>query len=167
MGGSMDIKGRLSKSILEENRKLKGIIKNTVIKGDIYDPEACIGDGGIKSYIPTNFVEYRGSKMECYLLVMEPGNKVVNHIHPQTDELYFVLGGEGVFGLNEKKFDLHKGVIHHILAGQWHSLDTTKSKNKLEIFIVVAPATAFFNKEGGCEFFTEERWKEMGYGKIR
>lgn len=157
--------GKHSKSILEESRKLREAIKNTVIKGDIYDPEACIDWGGMKSYIPANFVEFSGIQMEYYYFVMEPGKKVVNHVHPQSDELYFVLDGEGVFGLNGKEFDLRKGVLHHILAGQWHSLDTTKSKKNLELFIVVAPAVAYFNREDGCEGFTEEGWEKMGYGK--
>jgi len=160
------MKGKNSKKILQQSKKLREIVKNTVIKGNIYDPEACIDwEEGIKSYIPSNFIEYPGVKMEYYYLVMEPGKKVVNHIHTQTDELYFILGGDGNFGLNGKTFKLKKGVIHHILAGQWHSLDTTESKNDLEIFIVVSPAVAYFNREDGSEGFTEEGWEKMGYGK--
>jgi quercetin dioxygenase-like cupin family protein len=163
--GPKFMKGKSSKKILAESKKLREFIKNIVIKGDIYKPEACINWGGMKSYIPTNFVEYSGIKMEYYYFVMEPGKKVVNHVHPFSDELYFVLGGEGIFGLNGKKYDLCKGVIHHILAGQWHFLDTTDSKANLEIFIVVSPAVPFFNREDGCEGFTEEDWNKMGYGK--
>ena len=52
-----------------------------------------------------------------------------------------------------------------MLAGQWHSLDTTKSKKDLEIFIIVSPPISIINREDGCEGFNEEDWEKMGYGK--
>jgi len=159
------MKGKSSKKILQQSKNLRKLVENTVVKGNIYDPEACIDWGGMKSYIPANFMDYTGVKMEYYYFVMEKGQKVDNHVHPQTDELYFVLGGEGIFGLNGKEFNLKKGDIHHILAGQWHYLDTTKSTQDLEIFIVVAPTVAYFVREDGCEGFTEQDWGKMGFGK--
>lgn len=163
--GMKYMKGRRSKSFLKENRKLRETVNNIVVKGDIYNPEATIYWKGSESHIPSNFLEYAGAKMEYYYFIMEPGQKVVNHVHPFGDELYLCLGGEGIFQLNGKTFKLRKGVIHHILAGQWHSIDTTKSKNKLEIFIVVAPVVASFNREDGRESILEEDRNKTCHGK--
>ncbi len=161
----MNLSGKHANKILKASKKLRETVKNTVIKGNIYDAEAYTDHGGIKSYIPTNFVEFSGIKMEYYYFIMDPGKTVSNHVHPHEDELYFVLDGEGVFGLNGKTFSLKRGDVHHILAGQWHSLDTTKSTRKLEIFIVVAPAIPYPTREDRCVCFREEDWKKMGYGK--
>jgi len=163
--GMKFLKGKNSKSVTEAKNKAKENLKNMVVKGNIYEPEACINYVGMKSYIPSNFADYAGIKMDYYYFVMEPGYKVVNHIHPLTDELYFILGGEGVFGLNGKKYDLKKGDTRHILAGQWHSLDTTNSKVNLEIFIVSSPAIPLHIRSDGFEGFTEEEWEKMGYSK--
>lgn len=163
--GMKFLKGKNSKQVTEAHKKAKETLKNIVIKGNIYEPEACINYVGMKSYIPSNFADYAGIKMDYYYFIMEPGYKVVPHVHPLTDELYFILGGDGVFGLNGKKFDLKKGDTRHILAGQWHSLDTTKSKNNLEIFIVSSPAIPLFTRSDGFECFTEEDWEKMGYDK--
>lgn len=159
------MKGKNSKAVFEEGKKLRKVLRSKVIKGDIYDPEALIDWGGMKSYIPTNFYEHRDVQVEYYYFVMETGQKVDNHIHPHNDEVFFILGGEGILGLNGKEFKLRKGIIHHMLAGQWHSLDTTKSKKDLEIFIIVSPPISIINREDGCEGFNEEDWEKMGYGK--
>ena len=161
--GVKSMKGKNAKSILAASKREKDNLKKTVIRGDINEPEACIDWGVIKTYIPANYVEHGGGKMEHFYVVVEPGHKFPSHIHPTSDQLILVLGGEGKLDLNGKKFDLHKGIVHHILAGQWHNYDTEKSNKRLELFLVASPPLTFCIREDGFDSFNEEEWKKMGY----
>ena len=144
---------------------MKNKVKSTVIKGNIYEPLAYANWEGARTYIPVNFLMYPGTKMESFYWEMEPGVKGTKHIHPIADELYLILDGVGKLYLEEIILDLKKGDVFHILAGQWHCIDSMDSKDMIKVFIVLSPPLPFFLRESGYSSFTEEAWDKLGYDR--
>lgn len=153
------LKGDKKEDLISSSKNLRNKVKSAEIKGNIYKPLAYAEWEGAKTYIPTNFIEYPGIKMESFYFEMEPGVKGVKHIHPISDEIYLVLDGTGNLYLEDKVFDLAIGDIFHILAGQWHYIDTINSKDKIKVFIVISPPLPFFLREEGYNSVIAENIK--------
>ena len=157
--------GKNNDAISKESKNLKNNVKDLVLSGNIYEPLAHANWEGAKTHIPINFVKYPGIKIESFYWEMEPGIKGTKHIHPIADELYLILEGQGQLYLEDKVFDLKKGDVFHIVAGQWHAIETLESTEKIKVFIVLAPPLPFFIRENGYCSFTEEAWDKMGYDR--
>ena len=155
--------GKGAKAIINASQKQQENLKKIVIKGDIYDPEALLDYGFIRTYIPTNYAEHDLARLECFYVQVDKGYKSAPHVHPTFDQLILVVGGEGKLYLSGKLYDLHKGIIHHILAGQWHSFDTSESDSMLEVFYVSSPPLTLSIRAEGFEGFSEADWEKMGY----
>jgi mannose-6-phosphate isomerase-like protein (cupin superfamily) len=56
------------------------------------------------------------------------------HFHQRTDEIYYVLGGEGQMRLDEELIDLRKGVVVYVPRGVKH-----KAWGNLEVLVVCIP----------------------------
>ena len=56
------------------------------------------------------------------------------HYHEKTDEVYYVIGGEGTMVLDEEVIDLHKGVVVYVPRGVKH-----KAVGKLTVLTVCIP----------------------------
>jgi len=56
------------------------------------------------------------------------------HFHQRTDEIYYVLGGEGQMRLDEQLIDLRKGVVVYVPRGVKH-----KAWGNLEVLVVCIP----------------------------
>jgi mannose-6-phosphate isomerase-like protein (cupin superfamily) len=56
------------------------------------------------------------------------------HFHERTDEIYYVLGGEGRMRVDDEEIELHRGVVVYIPRGVKH-----KAWGHLEVLVVCIP----------------------------
>jgi mannose-6-phosphate isomerase-like protein (cupin superfamily) len=56
------------------------------------------------------------------------------HYHARTDEIYYVIDGQGTMILDEEKIDLHKGVVVYVPRGVKH-----KAVGRLTVLTVCIP----------------------------
>lgn len=74
--------------------------------------------------------------------VFEPGQALVPHSHPQSEEVYLCLEGEGTFyhGKDMTPIALKPGVIVHVPANTLHSTKNT-SRGKFKVAFFMSPGT--------------------------
>ena len=56
------------------------------------------------------------------------------HYHERTDEIYYVLGGQGRMQLDDEEIELHKGVVVYVPRGVKH-----RAWGNLEVLVVCIP----------------------------
>jgi mannose-6-phosphate isomerase-like protein (cupin superfamily) len=56
------------------------------------------------------------------------------HYHERTDEIYYVISGEGTMTLDEEEIELHQGVVVYVPRGIRH-----KAKGNLTVLVVCMP----------------------------
>src|SRR6266581_4623782 len=56
------------------------------------------------------------------------------HYHQRTDEIYYVLGGEGRMRLDDEEIELHRGVVVYVPRGLKH-----KAWGNLKVLVVCIP----------------------------
>jgi mannose-6-phosphate isomerase-like protein (cupin superfamily) len=56
------------------------------------------------------------------------------HYHQRTDEIYYVLDGQGQMRLDDKEIELHKGVVVYVPRGMKH-----KAWGNLTVLVVCVP----------------------------
>ena len=56
---------------------------------------------------------------------VRPGQITQAHYHQQTEEIYFLLGGQGRMRLDNQQFDLRSGEAIVIKPGQIHQIENT------------------------------------------
>ena len=56
------------------------------------------------------------------------------HYHQRTDEIYYVLGGQGRMRLDDTELELHKGVVVYVPRGVKH-----RAWGELEVLVVCIP----------------------------
>jgi len=74
--------------------------------------------------------------------VFNPGEGLNPHIHPESDEVYYVLDGEGTVHIGEdrKEYRINAGLALYIPSGTIHSVTNTSS-GKLTVAFFIAPGT--------------------------
>ncbi len=61
-------------------------------------------------------------EMRAYLVVMPPGSTIETHVHANTNELFDVIEGEGLFTVNSRTFRGGGGRCVFVPAGVPHSI---------------------------------------------
>jgi mannose-6-phosphate isomerase-like protein (cupin superfamily) len=56
------------------------------------------------------------------------------HYHQRTDEIYYVIAGQGKMRLNDEEIELHQGVVVYVPRGVKH-----KASGKLQVLVVCIP----------------------------
>jgi len=56
------------------------------------------------------------------------------HYHQRTDEIYYVLDGQGQMRLDDQEIELHKGVVVYVPRGMKH-----KAWGNLTVLVVCVP----------------------------
>src|SRR4051812_48680394 len=56
------------------------------------------------------------------------------HYHEKTDEVYYVIAGQGTMVLDDEEIELHKGVVVYVLRGVKH-----KATGRLAVLTVCIP----------------------------
>src|SRR5215218_8801310 len=57
------------------------------------------------------------------------------HFHEKTDEIYYVIDGEGTMVLDDERVELHKGVVVYVPRGVRH-----KAVGRLTVLTVCIPS---------------------------
>ncbi|MCX6750601.1 MAG: cupin domain-containing protein [Candidatus Pacearchaeota archaeon] len=69
---------------------------------------------------------------------LEPHKKAVKHYHNVSDEIYYVVSGNGTVQLNEDEKDVQRGSLIYVPKGTLHGLSNPEDTN-LEILCVSFP----------------------------
>lgn len=80
------------------------------------------------------------NKLDFALGVLEPGEYLKKHYHPNSDEVYFVLEGEGKLYVEDREEDLRENQAVLIPSKVVHGVRNTGS-GKLVIAFFTAPGT--------------------------
>ena len=94
--------------------------------------------GPIKPVVNSETV---GSKNLVFALgVFNPGEGLVPHIHPESEEVYYVIEGEGTVYVGEerKEIPIEPEIALYIPPGTIHGVKNT-GKEKLVVAFFVAP----------------------------
>lgn len=73
--------------------------------------------------------------------VLEPGSSVGEHGHPDTEELYLILEGEGTASLDGDRFPVKAGDLFVVKAGHAHGLEND-SDRPLSFFGLITSGTS-------------------------
>jgi mannose-6-phosphate isomerase-like protein (cupin superfamily) len=75
------------------------------------------------------------------LVVMSilPGEDVGTEVHPSTDQIFFVVEGEGKAVLNGKTSEIEENDVVFVSAGTEHNLINTKKREDLKLVTIYAP----------------------------
>jgi len=111
-----------------KNAELKGVWKEGIRGG--------MGKAQAVDYLAPD--EMAGVLMATRI-ALEPGASVGEHLHPETEELYLVLEGQGVGFLDGESFDVGPGDAWLCKAGHTHGL-TNSGKAQLVFFAVLTRA---------------------------
>ncbi|GBC75566.1 Oxalate decarboxylase OxdD [archaeon HR06] len=105
---------------------LKDIKVQTILGGPI-KPVISNGEGGSKNQVVA-------------LGIFKPGEGLYPHFHPQSEEIYFVIKGEGTVFLGEerKPMKIKEGQVIYIPAKTPHCVTNT-SKKELQIAFFLSP----------------------------
>ncbi len=68
-----------------------------------------------------------------------PGKKTATHYHTKSEEIYYILRGEGRMTIEIESQNVKKGDGIIILPGKWHSIANTGNEN-LVFLCCCAPA---------------------------
>jgi mannose-6-phosphate isomerase-like protein (cupin superfamily) len=63
-----------------------------------------------------------GGVLGMSVITLEPGATIGEHVHPATEELYFVLAGAGTGVLDSERFPVGPGDAYVVRAGPSHGL---------------------------------------------
>lgn len=63
-----------------------------------------------------------GGVLGMSVITLEPGATIGEHVHPATEELYFVLAGAGTGVLDSEHFPVGPGDAYVVRAGHSHGL---------------------------------------------
>jgi len=69
---------------------------------------------------------------------LEPNRKALKHYHNVSDEIYYVVSGNGAIQLNEDKENVQRGSLIYVPKGTLHGLSNSEDRN-LEILCVSFP----------------------------
>jgi len=71
---------------------------------------------------------------------LEAGKKARLHRHEESDEIYYVLSGQGQVQLGEKIFDVRPGDAICVPVNMVHGLINTSQEKPLKVLAVESPA---------------------------
>ena len=87
---------------------------------------------------------------------LHPGHETQLDIHPESAEIYYVIGGEGRLVMDEEEFRVKKGMTVYIPAGVSHQ-SFNEGTEDLCYFYAFAPPPPGPAKQ------QEQGWKRMEY----
>ncbi|MEN8257132.1 MAG: cupin domain-containing protein [Thermodesulfobacteriota bacterium] len=104
--------------------------------------------GSIKEYITKDGSEIRemihpqhqdNKKISVAEARIKPGMKTEPHYHKKSEEVYVVMAGKGLLRIEDKRYEIEKGVSIVIMPGQVHGLENTNNED-LVVMCCCAPA---------------------------
>jgi quercetin dioxygenase-like cupin family protein len=95
--------------------------------------------GGSWSRMLVTDASVEGNASSLGYSVFAPGS-VVGPVRHETEEVAYVVSGEGELQLDDGPFAFHGGQALHIPAGIWHAVANTGSEDVVMVFGFPAPA---------------------------
>lgn len=77
--------------------------------------------------------------MSIGLAVMGPGVRVPLHKHDQSEEIMFIIHGEGKFFTKDKEYPVGPYTLVYAPAGEEHGFENTSTCQTLEFLFVYSP----------------------------
>ena len=82
---------------------------------------------------------FRSERVLVGLNAFEPGQEHVLHVHDDTDKVYQVVEGQGLFLLKDDEVPMQSGALLVAPAGAPHGIRNTGSE-RLLVLAILAPA---------------------------
>jgi len=81
-----------------------------------------------------------GARSQLVLMTLAPGEEIGSEVHPETDQILFVLDGEGRAVVAGREREVEENDVVFVPAGTEHNLVNTDDDEDLKIVTVYAPA---------------------------
>jgi quercetin dioxygenase-like cupin family protein len=81
---------------------------------------------------------FASEQLFCDVYCLEPGQEQRVHAHAESDKIYYVLDGIGVFTLGDEESEQTPGDVIHAPAGIAHGV-RNDSTSRLRCLVVMAP----------------------------
>ncbi len=81
---------------------------------------------------------FASEQLFCDVYCLEPGQEQRVHAHAESDKIYHVLDGVGIFTLGDEAIEQSAGDVIHAPAGIAHGVRNA-SANRLRCLVVMAP----------------------------
>ncbi len=72
--------------------------------------------------------------------ILPRARKAIPHYHKKSEELYYIISGQGKVRIGEKEYPVKKGSLARIPVGVVHALENTSQDKDLEVLCVSSPA---------------------------
>jgi mannose-6-phosphate isomerase-like protein (cupin superfamily) len=80
-----------------------------------------------------------GERSQLVLMSIPAGDEIGSEVHPETDQILFVLDGEGRAVVNGQASDVEKNDVVFVPAGMEHNLVNTEDDEDLKIVTIYSP----------------------------
>jgi mannose-6-phosphate isomerase-like protein (cupin superfamily) len=80
-----------------------------------------------------------GARSQMVLMTLAPGEEIGSEVHPETDQILFVLDGEGRAVVEGHERKVEENDVVFVPAGAEHNLVNTDDDEDLKIVTVYAP----------------------------
>lgn len=79
-----------------------------------------------------------GKKSQLVLMAIPEGEDIGAEVHPATDQIFFIVDGEGKAVVNGKTFEVGENDVVFVPAGARHNL-VNQGDEELKLFTVYSP----------------------------
>ena len=80
-----------------------------------------------------------GARSQMVLMTLAPGEEIGSEVHPETDQVLFVLDGEGRAVVAGRERNVEENDVVFVPAGEEHNLVNMDDDEDLKIVTVYAP----------------------------
>jgi mannose-6-phosphate isomerase-like protein (cupin superfamily) len=80
-----------------------------------------------------------GSRYSLAEIIIPPGKSSALHYHKDSEEVYYILRGEGRMRINQREFSLQPGQACLIKSGEKHQI-WNRGESDLEFIAICVPA---------------------------
>jgi mannose-6-phosphate isomerase-like protein (cupin superfamily) len=80
-----------------------------------------------------------GKYGQLVVMSIPPGEDIGSEVHPSTDQIFFVVEGEGKAVLDGKASEIGEDDVVFVPAGAEHNLINTKKREDLKLVTIYAP----------------------------
>ncbi len=71
--------------------------------------------------------------------ILPPRKKATLHYHEKSEEVYYIVSGQGRLSLGDSSYDIQKGNVVSVPTKTIHGLENTATNKKLEVLCLSSP----------------------------
>lgn len=72
--------------------------------------------------------------------ILSAGRKAIPHYHKVSDEVYYIISGEGKARVNDIEYRIKKGSVIYVPKNMVHALENTNIKEEMHVLCVSSPS---------------------------